>query len=100
MFVNIDFYICWAVLSFLPLMFAFFRSQTILGKISGCLCALAFALLLTVGIFKSTENNDDCWNKGICSCGGAYEFSCATDYRYYYTCDTCGHTEEFSHLMK
>lgn len=41
---------------------------------------------------------------GNCECGGTYELSAASQYRtfrsFYYTCDTCGHTEEFSHLMK
>lgn len=55
-------------------------------------------------MYKDVENANDRWNNGICECGGAYELSAASKYRtsesFYYTCNTCGHTEEFSHLMK
>lgn len=54
--------------------------------------------------YMDAKSGDDRWNNGTCECGGVYELSAASQYRtsrsFYYTCDTCGHTEEFSHLMK
>lgn len=55
--------------------------------------------------YKQSEGNRNRWNNGIhIDCGGEYQFSSATNWRgskaYYYTCDKCGHTEEFSSLMR
>ena len=69
--------------------------------IIGAICALAFSAML----YETAQTNINTWNNGIhIDCGGKYQFSSATDYRgsksFYYTCDKCGHTEEFHRLMK
>ena len=104
MFTNVMFYVGWAILALLPLTMAIFAPQTVKGKIIACLCVLAVACGVMTLIYKDAENANDRWNNGVCECGGTYELSAASQYRtsktFYYTCDECGHTEEFSHLMK
>lgn len=104
MFTNVMFYVGWAVLALLPLMMAVLAPQTVKGKIIACLCVLAVTCGVMTLICKGAENANDRWNNGVCECGGTYELSAASQYRssksFYYTCDECGHTEEFSHLMK
>lgn len=104
MFTNIAFYIVWAIFSLLPLMIATFAPETVKGKIIACLCVLIATFGMTAMFYQEEENANDRWNGGICECGGTYEFSSASKYRtsesFYYTCDTCGHTEEFPRLMK
>ena len=102
MFTNPSFYIVWAVMAIFPLMIAFLAPETCRGKIIAILVALAFGVATL--LYKDAEGNHDRWNNGYCECGGQYQFSSATNYRgskdYYYTCDKCGHTEEFSAIMK
>lgn len=67
----------------------------------GAICALVFSVML----YEISQTQTNAWNNGIhIDCGGEYQFSSATNWRgsknYYYTCDKCGHTEEFSSLMK
>lgn len=104
MFTNLSFYIVWAVMAFFPLMIAILASETCRGKIIAILVALAIAFGAATLLYKDAEGNHDRWNNGYCECGGQYQFSSATNYRgskdYYYTCDKCGHTEEFSAIMK
>ncbi len=104
MFSDILFYIVWAILSLLPLMIAAFVPETVKEKIIACLCVLVITCGITAMMFYEDENAVDRWNDGICECGGTYEFSASSQYRtsehFYYTCDTCGHTEEFPSLMK
>ena len=104
MFTNVMFYVGWAVLALLPLMVAVVAPQTIKGKIIACLCVLAVTCGVVTLIYNDAENANDRWNNGVCECGGTYELSAASKYHtsesFYYTCDTCGHTEKFSHLMK
>lgn len=104
MFTNPSFYIVWAVMAFFPLMIAILAPETCRGKIIAILVALAIAFGVATLLYKDAEGNHDRWNNGICECGGEYQFSSATNYRgskdYYYTCDKCGHTEEFSAIMK
>ena len=104
MFTDIMFYIAWVALALMPLMIAVLAPQTVKGKIIACLCVLIAAYGVAALMYTNVKNNNDRWNNGICECGGSYEFSAASKYRtsesFYYTCDTCGHTEEFSHLMK
>lgn len=104
MFTDVMFYIAWVALALMPLMIALLAPQTVKGKIIACLCVLVVACGITTLIYKDVENANDRWNNGVCECGGTYELSAASKYRtsesFYYTCDTCGHTEEFSHLMK
>lgn len=99
MFTDVMFYI-----ALMPLMIAVLAPQTVKGKIIACLCVLIVACGITTLIYKDVEYANDRWNNGICECGGAYELSAASKYRtsesFYYTCNTCGYTEEFSHLMK
>ena len=104
MLTNPGFYIAWAVMAIFPLMFAFLAPKTWGDKIIAILIALAIAFGVATLIYKEAEGNRNRWNNGYCECGGQYQFSSATNYRgskaYYYTCDKCGHTEEFSSLMR
>lgn len=104
MFTNPGFYLAWAIMAIFPLMIAFLAPETRGGKIVAILVALAIAFGVATLLYKQAEGNHDRWNNGYCECGGQYQFSSATNYRgskdYYYTCDKCGHTEEFSAIMK
>lgn len=104
MFTNSSFYIVWAVMAIFPLMIAFLAPETCRGKIIAILVALAIAFGVATLLYKDAEGDHDHWNNGYCECGGQYQFSSATNYRgskdYYYTCDKCGHTEEFHAIMK
>lgn len=104
MLTNPYFYLAWAGMAIFPLMFAFVAPETWRGKIIAILIALAIAFGLATLIYKEAEGNRNRWNNGYCECGGQYQFSSATQWRssktYYYTCDKCGHTEEFSSLMR
>ena len=104
MFTNPSFYIVWAVMAFFPLMIAILAPETCRGKIIAILVALAIAFGVATLLYKDAEGDHDRWNNGYCECGGQYQFSNATNYRgskdYYYTCDKCGHTEEFHAIMK
>ena len=104
MLTNPYFYLAWAAMAIFPLMFAFVAPETWRGKIIAIIIALAIAFGLATLIYKEAEENRNRWNNGYCECGGQYQFSSATNYRgsknYYYTCDKCGHTEEFSSLMR
>lgn len=104
MFTNPSFYIVWAVMAFFPLIIAILAPETCRGKIIAILVALAIAFGVATLLYKDAEGDHDRWNNGYCECGGQYQFSSATNYRgskdYYYTCDKCGHTEEFSAIMK
>lgn len=104
MFTNPSFYIVWAVMAFFPLVIAILAPETCRGKVIAILVALAIAFGVATLLYKDAEGNHDRWNNGYCECGGQYQFSSATNYRgskdYYYTCDKCGHTEEFSAIMK
>ena len=104
MLTNPGFYIAWAVMAFFPLMIAILAPETWGGKIVAILVALAIGFGVATLLYKEAEGNHDRWNNGYCECGGQYQFSSATNYRgskdYYYTCDSCGHTEEFSQIMK
>ena len=104
MFTNVMFYIAWGVLALIPFALAVLAPQTVKGKIIACLCALVVTCGITTLIYKNAENAKDRWNGGICECGGTYQLSAASQYRtlksFYYTCDTCGHIEEFSNLMR
>ena len=104
MLTNPIFYIAWAIMAFFPLMIAILALETCRDKIIAIIIALAIAFGLATLIYKEAEGNRNRWNNGYCECGGQYQFSSATNWRgskdYYYTCDKCGHTEEFSAIMK
>lgn len=104
MFTNPDFYIVWAIIAFFSLMIAFVAPKTWGGKIIAVLLAIVISFGLTTLIYKEAEGDHDRWNNGYCECSGQYQFSSATNWHgskdYYYTCDKCGHTEEFSAIMK
>ena len=105
MLTNPYFYLAWAAMAIFPLMFAFVAPETWGEKIIAILIAVAIAFGLATLIYRVAEGNRNLWNNGIhIDCGGEYQFSGATNYRgskdYYYTCDKCGHTEEFSSLMR
>lgn len=104
MLTNPSFYIAWAIMAVLPLTIAFLAPETCGGKIIAILITLAIAFSFATLIYKEAEGNHNRWNNGYCECGGQYQFSSATNWRgskdYYYTCDKCGHTEQFSSLMK
>ena len=104
MLTNPYFYLAWAGMAIFPLMFAFLAPKTWGGKIITILVAIIIAFGLATLIYKEAEGNRNRWNNGYCECGGQYQFSSATNWHgsknYYYTCDKCGHTEEFSSLMR
>lgn len=104
MFTNIMFYIAWAVIALLPLSIVFLSSRTVKWKILACLCVLVVTCGVAALLYTDSENAYERWNNGTCECGGTYELSAATKYNssesFYYTCDKCGHTEEFSRLMR
>ena len=103
MFTNVMFYVAWAVL-FLFLSFLVLIPQTLKKKIIACFLILVVTFGIATLLYKQAEGEQERWNNGICECGGTYELSAASQYRssktFYYTCDNCGHTEEFSNLMK
>ena len=104
MLTNPYFYLAWAGMAIFPLMIAFLAPETWGGKIITILVAIIIAFGLATLIYKEAEGNRNRWNNGYCECGGQYQFSSATNWHgsknYYYTCDKCGHTEEFSSLMR
>lgn len=105
MLTNSNFYLAWAVMAFFPLVIAILGPETWGKKFIAILVALAISFGVATLLYKNAEGNYDRWNNGIhIDCGGEYQFSSATNYRgskdYYYTCDKCGHTEEFSSLMR
>lgn len=104
MFTNVMFYVVWVVLAFLSLSVLVLIPQTLKKKIIACFLILVVTFGIATLLYKQAEGEQERWNNGICECGGTYEFSAASKYRtsesFYYTCDECGHTEEFSCLMK
>ena len=105
MLTNSIFYLTWAVMAILPLTIAFLGPETWGKKFIVILVALAISFGVATLLYKNAEGNYDRWNNGIhIDCGGEYQFSGATksfsSENYYYTCDKCGHTEEFSSIMK
>lgn len=105
MFKDYGYYILWAIIAVFPLMIAIISPETIWGKIIASILALAVTYGLTWGLYSEQMNAIDRWNNGVhAECGGAYQFSGATRSKatssYYYTCDKCGHTEEFPSIMK
>lgn len=105
MFTDIRYYIAWVVIAFFPLMIAIIAPETTRGKIIASIVVLVVTFGFTCGMYHECSSAIDRWNNGVhVDCGGAYQFSGATKYRtstsYYYTCDKCGHTEEFPSIMK
>ena len=104
MLTNPGFYIAWAVMAFFPLMIAILAPETWHGRVIAVLIASAIGFGVATLLYKDAEGNHDRWNNGYCECGGQYQFSSATNWRgskdYYYTCDRCGHTEEFTSIMR
>ena len=104
MLTNPGFYIAWAVMAFFPLMIAILAPETWHGRVIAVLIAIAIGFGVATLLYKDAEGNHDRWNNGYCECGGEYQFSSATNWRgskdYYYTCDKCGHTEEFTSIMR
>ena len=105
MFTNIGFYMAWAAIALIPLAIAIIAPETAQNKILASILVLVITFGLTWGMYNECSSADDRWNNGVhAECGGAYQFSGATHYRistsYYYTCDKCGHTEEFPMIMK
>ena len=104
MLTNPEFYLVWAIIAIIPLCIAIFTPETWRSRIIAVLLALAVSLGFAALLYEEHKNNNDRWNNGYCECGGQYQFSSATNWHgskdYYYTCDKCGHTEEFSVIMK
>jgi hypothetical protein len=103
MFTNVMFYVAW-VAAFLFSSVLVLIPQTLKKKIIACFLILVVTFGIATLLYKQAEWKQERWNNGICECGGTYELSAASQYRssktFYYTCDNCGHTEEFSSLMK
>ena len=105
MFTNPIFLIGWIIIALFPLTVAIAAPQRIRYKIIASVCVLVATFAFMSGIYAEQKNSSDRWNNGIhINCGGAYQFSGATKWRtsesFYCTCDKCGHTEEFSSIMK
>ena len=105
MLTNVIFYFSWIILAFLPLSIIFFSCYKKKTKIIACLCILVVTFGIATLMYQEAENANDRWNNGICcECGGTYEFSAASQSihskTFYYTCNECGHTEEFDTLRK
>lgn len=108
MFTSVGFYLCWGLfaLCFCPLALIIPFPEKPVGKIIACIIALVVSFTFAFAECSRDESEIDRWNNGICiACdSGSYEFTSATRYGsqkdFYYTCDNCGHTEKFSHLMK
>lgn len=104
MFTNPGFYFAWVAIAFFPLVIAISAPETRRNRIIAILLTLAVTFGFATLLYKQSEGEHDRWNNGYCECGGQYQFSSATNWRgskdYYYTCDKCGHTEEFSVIMK
>lgn len=104
MFTNVMFYVVWAVLALLPLISAAVFPPTIKKKVIACLCVLIVTFGFATIKYMNNESINNRWNGGICNCGGIYELSAVSQFHasksFYYTCDSCGHTEQFSRLMK
>lgn len=104
MFENVMFYVVWGVVALLPLISAAIFPPTVKKKVIACLCVLIVTFGFTVLKYMNNESIYNRWNNGVCNCGGVYELSAVSQFKcsksFYYTCDSCGHTEEFSHLMK
>ncbi len=105
MLTNVGFYVAWAILAFLPLSITIISCYKKKTKIIACLCILVVAFGITTLLYQNRINQNDRWNNGICcECGGTYEFSAASQSihskTFYYTCNKCGHTEEFDTLRK
>lgn len=104
MLTNIGFYVAWAILAIIPLLLMIISYHKKKTKIIACLCILFVTFGITALMFQDAENANIRWNNGICECGGAYELSAASksihSKSFYYTCDKCGHTEEFDSLRK
>ena len=104
MLTNVGFYVAWAILAIIPLLLmaiSYYEKKT---KVIACLCILAVTFGITALLYQNIVNQDARWNNGICECGGTYEFSAASQSihskTFYYTCNECGHTEEFDTLRK
>lgn len=105
MLTDIGFYVTWIILAFIPLFLTIMSCYGKKTKIIACLCILAVAFGVTTLLYQNIINQNDRWNNGICcECGGTYEFSAASQSihskTFYYTCNKCGHTEEFDTLRK
>ena len=105
MLTNIGFYITWLIATIIPLLLTIFSDYEKKTKIIACLLVLIIGFGLTALRYPNTKNENARWNNGICcECGGTYEFSSTSQTIYYkffyYTCNKCGHTEEFKSLRK
>ena len=104
MLTNVGFYVVWAILAIIPLLLMAISCYEKKTKVIACLCILVVAFGITTLLYQNRVNQDVRWNNGICECGGTYEFSAASQSihskTFYYTCNKCGHTEEFDTLRK
>lgn len=104
MFQDVAFYVLWILFFICIAPLILLNCDTIIGKILGAVLALALTFGVSVAFCHQDTAQTEKWNEGICECGGTYEFTGAAktsmSTTYYYTCDTCGHTEEFDHIMK
>ena len=106
MFTSVGFYLCWGLFALIFCVAALLFPKSIVGKIIACFIALALSFAFAWADFAQDEDDVERFNDGICTVchNGSYEFTSASRYKtieeYYYTCDNCGHTEKFSHLMK
>lgn len=105
MFSNPSFWACFAVIFVCAALLTFLIPETTKGRIIIVIVCVVVSFLTAMLMYADAATEKDCWNNGIhIDCGGEYQFTGATNWRgskdYYYTCNKCGHTEEFNRLIK
>ena len=98
----------WIAFIFTLVFFGFFTMlipETNKGRVVMAVVCLVISFAIGSLACVNEANRSKRWNEGICKdCGGIYQLAAAsqthTSRSFYYTCDKCGHTEEFSSIMK
>lgn len=105
MFTNPSFWAIFGVIFVAVALLTFLIPDNKKERIITAVICVAVSFIAAVLIYSDTTKSTERWNDGIhIDCGGQYQFTSATDYRgsktFYYTCDKCGHTEEFHSIMR
>ena len=98
----------WIAFIFTLVFFGFFTilvPETNKGRVIVMIVCLVVSFGIgSLACINETSRNKR-WNGGTHKdCGGTYQLVAASQthmsHSFYYTCDKCGHTEEFSSIMK
>lgn len=105
MLTNLGFWAVFGVVLFFICLFLMFIPDTWRGRlvVFGLCCVIAFASASLM--YFTATNSQERWNDGRhTEDNGHYQLASVTDYKgiktYYYTCEDCGHTEQFSQIMR